>query len=251
MQDRPAGQACRALAAAASPVVSVPTLGDPTLAGRWSLLSPEPVNDTARALARVEGLLDRYGMVTRSAAMAEDIPGGFPALRPVFRGMEDAGRVLHGRFVEGLGAAQFAERVTVDRLRELAGTSPDEPVAVALSAADPANPFGTLLPWPSHPSGVRPVRRAGAFVVLVDGRLMFYLAQGGRHLLSYGDADAAAMARPLADGLTALAIALKRERQGAFTLERVDDQLTYKSPLAAALRAIGFSSAPKGLTWYG
>lgn len=61
------------------------------------------MNDTARALARVEGLLDRYGMVTRSAAMAEDIPGGFPALRPVFRGMEDAGRVLHGRFVEGLG----------------------------------------------------------------------------------------------------------------------------------------------------
>ncbi|MFB9241340.1 ATP-dependent helicase [Massilia antarctica] len=234
---------------ATSSVASVPTLSDPTLAGRWSLLHPEPVNDTTRALARVEGLLDRYGVVTRSAAMTEDIPGGFPALRPVLRGMEDAGRVLRGRFVEGLGAAQFAERVTVDRLRELAAAPPGEPVAVPLSAADPANPFGTLLPWPSHPSNVRPARRTGAFVVLVDGCLMFYLAQGGRHLLSYGDADAVDMARPLAAGLTALAIALKREQHGTFTLELVDDQSTYKSPLCAALRAIGFSSAPKGLAW--
>lgn len=229
---------------------SDPALSDPTLAGRWSLLHPEPVNDTARALARVEGLLDRYGVVTRSAAVTEDIPGGFPALRPVFRGMEDMGRVLRGRFVEGLGAAQFAERVTVDRLRELAGAPPAEPVAVSLSAADPANPFGTFVPWPSHPSSLRPARRAGAFVVLVDGRLMFYLAQGGRQLLSYGDADAVAMAKPLAIGLTALAAALKREKRATFTLERVDDQTPFKSPLYAALRAIGFSSAPKGLAWY-
>ncbi|MEC5317692.1 ATP-dependent helicase [Brenneria populi subsp. brevivirga] len=238
------------MSAAAPSMASGAMLSEPTLAGRWSLLHPEPVNDTARALARVEGLLDRYGVVTRSAAMTEDVPGGFPALRPVFRGMEDAGRVLRGRFIDGLGAAQFAERATVDRLRELAGASPGELVAVSLSAVDPANPFGTLLPWPSHPSSVRPVRRAGAFVVVVDGRLMFYLAQGGRHLLSYGDADDADMARPLAAGLTALATALNRERHGSFTLERVDEQSANKSPLAAALRAIGFSSVPKGLAWY-
>ncbi|WP_241239375.1 ATP-dependent helicase [Xanthomonas sp. BRIP62409] len=236
---------------ATSSLAPVPTLGDPTLVGRWSLLNPEPVNDTARALARVEGLLDRYGVVTRSAAMTEDIPGGFPALRPVFRGMEDTGRVLRGRFVEGLGAAQFAERTTVDRLRELAAAPLGEPVAVAMSAADPANPFGTLLPWPSHASSVRPVRRAGALVVLVDGCLMYYLVQGGRHLLSYADANSIDLAKPLAAGLTALATALKRERHGTFNLERVNDQLAPKSPLAAALRAIGFSSAPKGLTWYG
>ena len=239
------------MSAAISSMTSVATLGDATLAGRWSLLSPEPMNDTARALARVEGLLDRYGVVTRSAAMAEDIPGGFPALRPVFRGMEDTGRVLRGRFVEGLGAAQFAERMTVDRLRELACTSPGEPVAVALSAVDPANPFGTLLPWPPHPSSTRPACRAGAFVVLVDGRLMFYLVQGGRHLLSYGDADDVAMAKAHVAGLDALATALKREKHGAFTLERVDDLSPSRSPLAPALRAIGFSSAPKGLAWYG
>lgn len=227
-----------------------PTLSDPALAGRWSLVQAEPVNDTVRALARVEGLFDRYAIVTRSAAVTEDVHGGFPALRPVLRGMEDLGRVLRGRFVEGLGAAQFAERVTVDRLREIAGAPPAEPVAVCLSAADPANPFGTFMPWPSHASSMRPVRRAGAFVVLVDGCLMFYLAQGGRQLLSYGDAQAVAMARPLAMGLTALAGALKRAKSATFTLERVNDQTPFKSPLYAALRAIGFSSVPRGLAWY-
>ncbi|MFJ4131484.1 hypothetical protein [Pseudomonas cyclaminis] len=56
---------------------SDPTLSDPTLAGRWSLLHLEPINDTTRALALVEGLLDRYGVVTRSAAMTEESLAGF------------------------------------------------------------------------------------------------------------------------------------------------------------------------------
>ena len=227
------------------------TLSDPTLAGRWSLLHREPVNDTARALALVEGLLDRYGVVTRGAAIAEDVPGGFPALQPVFRGMEDAGRVLRGRFVEGLGAAQFAERATIDRLRELAEARPAEPVAVALSAADPANPFGTILPWPTHQSKVRPTRRSGAFVVIVNGRLMLYLAQGGRNLLTYVDADDPAFADAVAAGLVALSAALKREKLLVFTLEMVDDRPIGKTSLTDALRAIGFSRVPKGLSWYG
>jgi ATP-dependent Lhr-like helicase len=164
--------------------------------------------------------------------------------------MEDAGKVLRGRFIEGLGAAQFAERATVDRLRELASTPAAAPVAVALSAADPANPFGTFLSWPSHPSNLSPARRTGAIVVLVDGRLMLYLAQGGRRLFCYGDVNSDDMAETLAACLSALAVALKRGRHASFTLELVDDQSAFKSPLSAALRAIGFSSASKGLAWY-
>lgn len=157
--------------------------GDPTLAGRWSLLSRDATSDTARALALAEGLLDRYGIVTRGAAIAEEVPGGFPALLPIFRSMEDSGQILRGRFVEGLGASQFAERATIDRLRAHADTRPSNLLPVALSAADPANPFGTILPWPPHRSATRPARRAGAFVVIADARLVLYLAQGGRTLL--------------------------------------------------------------------
>lgn len=226
------------------------SLSDPTLAGRWSLLHHEPLNDTARAFALVEALVDRYGVVTRSAAVAENVPGGFAALRVVLRSMEDAGKVLRGRFIEGLGAAQFAERTCIDRLRELASLPAAKPVAVALSAADPANPFGTFLSWPAHPSNLRLTRRAGSIVVLVDGRLMFYLVQGGRRLLCYADPEVETMAEPLVAGLTALAVALKRARHASFTLEQVNDQTAFRSPLYPALRQVGFASAPKGLTWY-
>lgn len=224
--------------------------GDPTLAGRWSLLPRESASDTARTLALVEGLLDRYGIVTRGAAVAEDVPGGFPALQPLFRSMEDAGQIVRGRFVEGLGAAQFAERATVDRLRELADMRSADPVPVALSAGDPANPFGMILPWPPHRSAIRPTRRGGAFVVIADERLVFYLTQGGRNLLTYIDADDPALAPLLSTGLAALAAALKREKHLMFTLEMVDDRPVRTTKLDAALRACGFSMVPKGLSWH-
>src|SRR5690606_37076787 len=51
--------------------------GPPTAAGRWSLLpTPEP-DPTRRAHAAAEGLLDRHGVVTRGAVVAERLPGGF------------------------------------------------------------------------------------------------------------------------------------------------------------------------------
>ena len=73
---------------------------------------------------------------------------------------------------------------------------PDDakPVAVALAATDPANPYGAALPWPDRPerpegesSGHRPGRKAGALVVLVDGALTLYVERGGKTLLTWPD----------------------------------------------------------------
>jgi len=198
-------------------------------------------------------LLDRYGVVARGAAAAEDVPGGFPSLQPVLRAMEDAGRILRGRFVEGLGGAQFADRLTIERLRELAEARPAAPVTVALSAVDPASPFGTILGWPAHSSGTRPTRRSGAIVVIGDGALVFYLPSSGKQLLSYIDEEdpANANANALASAVLALATALKRERRPGFTLETVNDRPVGRSSILAALRAVGFSRVPRGLSWYG
>ncbi|MGV6490567.1 ATP-dependent helicase [Stenotrophomonas rhizophila] len=222
-----------------------------TLAGRWSLLHRQATSDTLRAVALADALLDRHAIVTRGAAVAEGIAGGFPALQQVYRGMEDAGRVLRGRFVATLGGAQFAERTTVDRLRgiaEASGTGRSS-VAVALSVVDPANPFGSVLPWPPHTASLRPLRRAGALVVIVGGRLQMYLAQGGRHLLTWLDADADATLLDAA--AQALAAALGRTRRARFTLELIDDAPVARSALIDALRAAGFRSDPKGLRWDG
>ncbi|MDT7736796.1 MAG: ATP-dependent helicase Lhr and Lhr-like helicase, partial [Mycobacterium sp.] len=125
---------------------------DPTLAGRWSALpTPEP-ESTPRAHHRAELLLNRHGVLTRGAVTAEGVPGGFATLYKVLTAFEDAGRCQRGYFVESLGGAQFAVASTVDRLRSyLDGVDPERPEyrAVVLAAADPANPYGAALPWPS------------------------------------------------------------------------------------------------------
>ncbi|RRU20767.1 ATP-dependent helicase [Stenotrophomonas sp. 278] len=241
-----------ASSAATRPVMGVAHLDAPSLAGRWSLLQREATPDTVRALALAEGLLDRQGVVTRGAAMAEGVAGGFAAIQQVYRRMEDAGRVLRGRFVEGLGGAQFADRTDVDRLRELAEAADKGSVAaVALSAVDPANPFGTTLPWTAHASGVRPLRRPGGIVVIGGGRLLFYLTQGGRSLLNYVPADVPDAAEVLASAATALVIALRRTPRLRFTLALIDDAPPGKGPVTEALRKAGFRNAPRGLNWEG
>ncbi|WP_413740250.1 ATP-dependent helicase [Sodalis sp. RH14] len=222
--------------------------GDAVLAGRWSLLAGEAASPTLRMLTQVENLFDRYGVVSRGVAMAEQVPGGFPALMPVLRRMEEAGRVLRGRFITGLGAAQFADKDCIERLRELAQTDAASGEPVALSASDPANPFGWLLPWPSNPADLRPARRVGAMVVICNGRLAYYLAQSGRQLLTFIDNDDIGWR---ASGLRALAAALQREKRRVFTLEDVDGRPAHGSPVAHALSAAGFSRVPRGYAWYG
>ncbi len=92
-------------------------LGPPEAAGRWSLVG-DPMDDlpdeapavtrTERAHALALALLERHGVVTREAVASEPIDGGFSAVYPVLRAMEEAGRIRRGYFVDGLGAAQFA-----------------------------------------------------------------------------------------------------------------------------------------------
>lgn len=220
-----------------------------TLAGRWSLIHNDPLPDTVQALAWTEGLLDRYAVVARNVTAYENVPGGFQSLRPVFRGMEDTGQVIRGRFVLGFGAAQFAEHTTVDRLRELAGKIPELPTPVAISAVDPANPFGTIIPWPLNKLLIRPVRKAGAIVVIDNGHLVLYLPRGGRQLLTYIDPNDDTQTEAIGAALAALSTALSRDKRSRFTLELINDVPVRMSKLAPALKVIGFSSVPKGLSW--
>ncbi|HEX3749902.1 MAG TPA: DEAD/DEAH box helicase, partial [Streptosporangiaceae bacterium] len=121
--------------------------GPPNVSGRWSLLPPGSTDATLRAHALAQSLLDRYGILTKGAVAAERITGGFSAVYPVLRAMEDAGRARRGYFVEGLGAAQFAIPGAVDRMRALAQPpgGPGGPLATALS--------GGAVPYRGQASG--------------------------------------------------------------------------------------------------
>jgi ATP-dependent Lhr-like helicase len=227
--------------------------GPPVAAGRWSLVPPRETDPTVRAHARAEVLLERHGVLTRGAVAAEGVPGGFAAAYRVLSRFEEAGRVRRGYFVEGLGAAQFGIPGAVDRLRASA-RAPGEPPdgasgrTVVLAAADPANPFGSALSWPSRSldstTGHKPGRKAGALVVLDDGELTLYVERGGRSLLSWSERPAVLQA-----AADALALAVREGALGKLTVERADGEgvLMADHPLTAALEAAGFRATPRGL----
>ncbi|WP_186382542.1 ATP-dependent helicase [Amycolatopsis rhizosphaerae] len=220
--------------------------GPPTVAGRWGLTPLRETDPTRRTYARTEAFLERHGVLTRGALETERVTGGFSGIYKVLRGMEDSGQVIRGYVVEGLGAAQFAARGAVDRLRALSDTTPGRrPVdAVVLAATDPAQPYGAALAWPA-PAGEtkhRPARKAGALVVLVDGRPVLYVERGGRSLLSFTDNETSLRA-----AAQALAGAVREGWLGQLAVQRADGEQALTSALAEILRDAGFRATPKGL----
>ncbi|RNL49998.1 DNA glycosylase AlkZ-like family protein [Arthrobacter oryzae] len=221
----------------------------PLAAGRWSALPAPELDPTIHARATAELLLDRYGVLTRGSVMAENILGGFGLMYKVLARLEEAGRCRRGYFIEHLGAAQFAVPATVDRLRSYAEDSqlakPD-PMALALAATDPANPYGAALPWPGLDveagTGHRPGRKAGALVVLVDGALVLYVERGGKTLLAFTDD-----ANILAAAGVALVGVVTRRAVDKLIMEKVNGHGILDTPVAAALAHAGAYSTPKGL----
>ncbi|KRC58305.1 DEAD/DEAH box helicase [Agromyces sp. Root81] len=223
-------QAGRTAAARANP---------PRAAGRWSVLPLASSAATPRAHALGEALLERYGIVTRGSVMAEAHVGGFALAYRTLSGFEDSGRVRRGYFIDGQGGAQFATGAAVDRLR-----AAPKGEARALAATDPANPFGAALDWPelAGESAHRPGRKAGAFVVIVDGETVLYLERGGRTTLVFTDDEAS-----LEAGAAALAAALTRGRTERLRVETVNGAAVFGSVLDRPLRAAGFRETPRGL----
>ena len=96
--------------------------------------------------------------------MAEGLEGGFSAIYPMLRALEEAGRIRRGYFVAGLGAAQFALAGALERLRSVREPAADRPamrpLVHLLAAADPANPYGAAVPWPRRgETDKRPLQR--------------------------------------------------------------------------------------------
>ena len=222
--------------------------GPPTAAGRWSLAVRPAEDPTRRAHARAEAFLERHGVLTRGALDTERVTGGFSGVYKVLRAMEESGQVIRGYVVEGLGAAQFAARGAVDRLRALS-RPPGQPAqsdqdAVVLAAADPAQPYGAALAWPD-PLGEgkhRPARKAGALAVLVDGTPALYVERGGKSLLSFTDDDPT-----LRTAANALSRAVRDGWLGQLAVQRADGEVALTSHLATVLQEAGFRATPKGL----
>ena len=217
----------------------LPSATPPAGSGRWYLVSDlhdgtRPLTEE-RARAQADQLLDRYGIVTRDAVLAEGIPGGFSGLYPVFAAMEDTGRVRRGYFIEGLGGAQFGLPGAIDRVRAT------DAGILTLPATDPANPYGALLRWPDTGSG-RLARRSGSHVILAEGRLLAYIERGGRTLVTVAEEDAG-------DAIATEIVSLARRRYRRMTIETIDGAPAAQTPLGAALLTDGFAQGYRGISF--
>ncbi len=218
--------------------------------GRWSLRRSrwerEPTA-TERRTATGRALLQRYGVVLREAGSAEGLPGGFGYVYDVYRAMEEQGRVRRGYFVAGRGATQFAlpgaeERLRAPRRSNGEDGEENEPHALVLAATDPANPWGSLLPWPDS-NGRTAQRAPGARVLLLEGRLLAWLSRGGHHIATFlaEDEPAATQDRErLARALADLASTPRAHGPRSTMIATIDGVPAPESPLASVLQEHGF-----------
>jgi ATP-dependent helicase Lhr and Lhr-like helicase len=208
--------------------------------GRWSLAAElfSGAEPDRRALAEL--LLERHGIVTRDSVRAEGIPGGYGAVYGELRALETLGSCRRGYFVEGLGGAQFALGGAVERLRELRPREDDEPEPLVLAAADPAQPYGAVLPWPKR-AGARAARVAGAHVILLGGQPALFVERGGRSLVPLREPDEEWL-RP---ALAALVGFVKRGGAKRLAVERFDGEPVAETLAMPLLVEAGFLAGPR------
>lgn len=262
-------EARRAARAAAVGRQVASTAFDAALAGRWSALAPSGQSSTVQAVALVESLLDRYGVVTRDIVLAAGVPGGLSMLYPVLKAMEEAGDLARGMFVEGMGPAQFAQRKTVEALRAFAQPADASAPAslVALPADDPACLFGAGIPWPdvawdavgeapavdSALVAARPARREGALVVIADGSPVLWAAPRLKSLLAFS-ADEKLLEAAVAALVASVRAALKREGASAarrkIVVEHFNGRDVLATPAASWLQSAGLVRLPDGFRLY-
>ncbi len=158
-------------------------------AGRWALLRrPAPhhvsiggVHDAEAEVVEhiAQTLLRRYGVVfwrllEREAA---SLPPWRDLLR-VLRRFEARGEIRGGRFVAGVPGEQFALPEAVSLLRETR-RAPQTSAWISLSAADPLNLVGTIVPGPKIPAltNNRVLYRDGVAIAGLSGGEVHWIEQ--------------------------------------------------------------------------
>jgi ATP-dependent Lhr-like helicase len=122
-------------------------------AGRWSLL-PDAAPDCdpdELAEAVAEQLAVRWGVVFYDLLTRENLAVPWREVLWALRRMEARGTVSGGRFVAGFSGEQFAHPDAVEMLLQIR-KRPRDGQTIELSAADPLNLAGIVLPGPRIPA---------------------------------------------------------------------------------------------------
>jgi ATP-dependent Lhr-like helicase len=133
-------------------------------AGRWSLLPTPMATEDADELAEAvaEQLLARWGVVLRDMLARETFTVPWREVLWALRRLEARGTIRGGRFVSGFSGEQYAIPEAVDALRAVRKQERGGET-ITISAADPLNLVGIVLPGPRVPA------LGGNTVTYVDG----------------------------------------------------------------------------------
>ncbi|MGH2723771.1 MAG: DEAD/DEAH box helicase [Actinomycetota bacterium] len=206
------------------------------LYARWSVL-PEPDPDpSGRAEAWARRLLGAFGVATREMATAAEVPVPWAVVADALTTLEARGEVRRGYFVRGLSGIQFALPVAVERLRRR-GSGRLRLVA----AADPANPYGRLLPL----AGDRPHRLhrvPGSWLVVSGGEPVLAVEGRGRRLVPLARAR-------LQEAVSLLSVLAPMSPGGKVTVERWDGHPVGSTEGADILAAAGFARGPRRMSY--
>jgi ATP-dependent Lhr-like helicase len=220
-----------------------------SLSGRWSAIETASAAGNDDAFAnRKSGdatafdevreaamlLLSRHGILTREMLAQEPSPLSWQTLSFALRRMEYAGTIRRGYFVRALSGEQYALPEALEMLREVRTHDFGNEPLVALSAADPANPYGVLLP------GCGITREAGNLIVVRDGRVVLGLTS--RALVGGSTLD---------DETFASALAALMAFRPKLTIETIDDVPALDSDRVTVMAAMRFHSDGRALVFDG
>jgi ATP-dependent Lhr-like helicase len=214
-----------------------------SVTGRWSALTARKTgSDSRKAETGLDDrpreaamlLLRRHGIVARETLSLETLDFSWPELQFALRRLEYAGTIRRGWFVRSLSGEQYALPEAAEMLRAVRGSNGSDERVVALSAADPANPYGATI------AGCGIARDVSNVVVIRAGRVVLGLA--GRAMLSLGAHG---------DGEFRDAIGALLAMRGKVVIDTVDERPALDSGRVATLAAIGFHSDGRALVYDG
>ncbi|MHB8381766.1 MAG: DEAD/DEAH box helicase [Candidatus Binataceae bacterium] len=211
-----------------------------SVSGRWSVIEASPEAsardsedaDPAREFAM--RLLARNGILSREMLALETSAMTWHDVSFALRRLEYGGAIRRGWFVRALSAEQYALPEAVEMLREARALNPAREKPIAIRAADPANPYGLMLP------GCGVARDATNLVVLRAGKAVLGLAS--RALVTIGGLD---------DEAFSAAVTALIEVRAKIVLDTIDGAPARGSPRVGMLAAMRFHSDGRSLVFDG
>lgn len=209
-----------------------------SLAGRWSSIrTPQRAltnSDDTRELAMA--LLERHGILAREMLAAESISVSWSEISFALRRLEYAGTIRRGWFVHSISGEQYALPEAVEMLQAARNLIPAREKPYALSAIDPANPYGAILP------GCGIAREAANVVVIRAGRLVAGLAN--RTLITAADSE-------IDDDSFSAAVAAILAMRPRVVIDTIDGAPALESPRVGVMAAMRFHSDGRSLVFDG